>query len=157
MLQVGTSLLNGTKVPIDRSEAEKWLRRAYEAGDEGAMLILANEYLHQKRFKDGEALLKGYPENDYPPALYLMGYINLGLGNKAKAREMFERASALGHRRAKWSLSRLCTLGRFGIRSIPYGLRLGNEIGDEVRKGELEATSRPEAAQNVVAAPAPVS
>ena len=141
MYQVACSLLNGKGTPVNRLEGEKWLRRGYEAGDENAMLALASEYLRQKRYSDAEGLLQRHVDKDYAPALYLSGYIFLRQGNKPQARSMLERASALGHRRAKASLSGMYLRGVFGIRYIPLGFRLINELDNEAH-AENEATRK---------------
>lgn len=148
---VAYSFLNGIGTPVNRFEAEKWLRRGCEAGDEKAMLGLANEHLRQKRYSDAENLLREFVNKDYAPALYLSGYVFLGQGHKLQARLMLERAAALGHRRAKASLCNLCLRGRFGIRYIPLGFRLANEIGDEVNGNHLAASVKFDTLENEVA------
>jgi len=153
MYQVGVSLLSGLGTDIDKLEAEKWLRCGYEAGDEAAMLKLADLYLRQKRYNDAGALLVGYAENNYSPALYLLGHVHFQAGKKQESRAMFEKAAALGHRRAKWSLAKACAFGKFGLMSILYGFSLGNELGDEFRKSEIEVTSKSEFLQNEAAVP----
>jgi TPR repeat protein len=151
MYYVAYSLSNGVGTPVNLLEGEKWLRRGYEVGDERAMLGLANEYLRQKRYSEAEGLLQGYAQKDYAPALYLLGYVFLRQGYKSQARLMLERASGLGHRRAKASLANLCLRGKFGIRSIPYGFQLANEIGDEVNSGDRAASAKVEAIENETA------
>lgn len=151
MRQVASSLLLGLGTSIDKYEAEKWLRRSYEAGNEGAMLSLAAEYFRQKRLNDAEALLAGYAAKDWTPALYLLGLISLRAGRKVQGRALLERASAFGHRRAKWSLGKSCFLGKFGIRSIPYGFRVLKEISNDIEKGELEAGGQANVAMPEVA------
>ena len=142
MYYVAYSFINGEGTPVNRFEGEKWLRRGSEAGDERAMLGLANEYLLQKRYSEAEGLLKGYAEEDYAPALYLLGYVFLRQGKKPQARSMLERASALGHRRAKASLCSLCLRGKFGIRYIPFGFRLAGEIGGEANSDDLAVSTK---------------
>jgi TPR repeat protein len=133
MRQVASHLLRGEGVSIDFEAAEKWLRLGVEAGDEAAMLTLANAYWHHKRYRDAKTLLSDYVGNDYPPALYLLGCIYLSEKNKKGGREMLERATVLGHRRAKWALASLFARGSFGFRMIPRGFRLISEMGDEFR------------------------
>ncbi|MDE1896058.1 MAG: sel1 repeat family protein [Rhodospirillales bacterium] len=138
MARVGYALLFGQGIPLNKAEGEKWLLHAQEVGNEWAMLILANEYLQQKRYTDAEMLLSASAKKDYSPALYLLGSTYFKIGEKAKARKMLERAAALGHHRAKGALAKGCCLGRFGLASIPDGFRFLNEISDEVKKNEAE-------------------
>jgi TPR repeat protein len=128
MRQVGKLLLRGEGIPADRASAEKWLQRAWEAGDQAAMLRLARYYLDQKRYSDAEALLTTPANKEYAPALFLLAWVFLKTGRKIEARTMFEKAASLGHRMAKGTLSKLCVQGKFGIHRIPYGYRLANEL-----------------------------
>ena len=141
MHQVGASLLYGLGTPVNHSQAESWLRLAYKSGSAGAMLLLAYAYIRQRRFKEAEALLSGYEETDYCPALYLLGLIYLDTARKRQARFMLEKASALGHRIAKRSLARSCMSGRFGIRAIPHGFALVEQVRKDIEKSGGESAS----------------
>ncbi len=137
MRQVGSSLILGLGAPIDKVAAEKWLRLAYEAGYDGAMLALAREYTIQKRFREAEDLLEPYATKNHTPSLYLLGWMFLRAGRNKSARKMLERASALGHLRAKWTLSSACMRAKFGIRSMPYGYKLARKTLNELERGGL--------------------
>jgi TPR repeat protein len=158
MRQLAGSFMLGDGTRIDKSEEEKWLRRGSEAGDESAMLTLAYEYLEQNKLCEAEALLTEYAEKDFAPALYLLGSVSFRAGKKPQARAFWERAAALGHRRAKCALSKSCIFGKFGIRSISYGFRLLDEIGDEIEKNELLAAGQSSASSSegkLIALPSP--
>ena len=47
---------------------------------------------------------------------------------------LLEKASALGHRIAKRSLARSCMSGRFGIRAIPHGFALVEQVRKDIEK-----------------------
>ncbi len=135
---VADALLIGWGTPVDKPEAEKWFRRAHELGHEQAALTLANEYYSQNRAREAEDLLTPLVETNCSPAAYLLGKAAFHAGDKTRARALLEKASALGHRGAKGLLGSFCAVGRFGLRSIPYGFRLLGELGDEFDKTERD-------------------
>jgi TPR repeat protein len=137
-IQVGRAFLLGWGTEVSPPEAEIWLRRAIEAGSEGAMLSLANHYRRAKRLDEAESLLGSYVEKSYAPAVYLLGWVYIDKRKNDLARVMFERASASGHRLAKWYLARFCLNGRFGIRSIPRGFRLVGELRQDIEQAESD-------------------
>lgn len=136
MRQVGSSLLRGLGTQVNRHEAKKWLMRGYEAGDESAMLELANEFIRDGCFADAEAILAQAVAAHLPAALYLQGLLLLKAKQKHQAAAMLEKAATHGHRQAKWLFCMSCLKGHFGIRLIPRGFKLLDEIRDEVEREE---------------------
>ena len=56
--------------------------------------------------------------------IYFLGFAYLKMARNEIARQMLERASALGHRRARRVLGGLYISDRFGIRYIPRALTI---------------------------------
>jgi len=128
MLDLAYAYANGLGVQVDLYIAEAWYRRAMEAGSPYGSYGVGAMNSRKKDFGKALQAFRAGAASDFVPSLYRMGRIyKRGLGveaNPAQAREFWQRASDLGHVRAKRDLAFMLMSGKFGIARIPSGAAL---------------------------------
>jgi len=111
MLQVGNYLEHGIGIKIDLQLAEDWYRRAYQAGDEHAILVLGKFYLKQQRYTDAlEFLRQGLHTRDGETVYLLARSFENGWGtekDRASAIKYYTLAANLNYSNADRQLHRL--------------------------------------------------
>lgn len=125
MVYIAWAYSNGEGLHLDLEQAEAWYRRAVDGGSILASLYLGTLYGKQRKFdQEIEAYSIGVIK-DFPPSIYRLGWLYfMGYGvdrDLTKARELWERASKLGHVRAKRYLGLSMMQGKYGILEIPRG------------------------------------
>jgi TPR repeat protein len=128
MIHVGWAYSNGLGVTVDTSKAEVWYRRAFECGSQSALL----NYLHYL-WPRGEvelredALNRGVAIN-WAPAIYWLAVSRIQRSQSRRtlqeARPLLERAAELGSPQARQLLASEMSLGRYGLREVPRGIRM---------------------------------
>ncbi len=132
MLHLGWSYQKGIGVPADMAQAEKWFRLAYEKGPakikKEAAYFLGWIYFLRNDYAKAHELFSAGAAMDYPPAIYRLARMyrdGLGVEKQPdKARQLFEKASALGNLFAKRGLALQLLSGHFGFMNILRGLGL---------------------------------
>jgi TPR repeat protein len=129
MMQVALGYHAALGVPRDMARAEEWYRRASEGGSQRALLEYIRLLWRRSDAARGEATLGGSAGDDWAPALYWRARFRL-LRSKTprrtlkEVRPLLERATELGSPAARRLLAAEMSLGRFGIREIPKGMRM---------------------------------
>jgi TPR repeat protein len=116
------------KLKGDLPQSTEWYRRAMNAGSLIGAHELGRNYFDAKNYLSALDAFKVGEGNDYAPSIHMLGlmYRN-GFGVEKdidKARNLFERAAALGHAHARGHLGVLLLTGRYGPRQFVRGLRL---------------------------------
>lgn len=113
---------------MDLKKAESWLRRACDKGAKLAIYYLGHFYLKQREYEKAREIFMYGDSSDYTPATYCLAemYVDGSGVNKQieKARELLEKATALGHVFAKRSLAKLLMSGQFGFFNVFRGFFL---------------------------------
>jgi len=119
MVYLGHAFRNGTGTPIDLGKSEQWYRRAADAGSALAAGILGAYYFDIKQYARAEEFFKMSADRGYLPGMFRLATLYLDEAvidpQPQKARELLERASALGHAVAKRRLAGLLARGGFGL------------------------------------------
>ncbi len=132
MFQLGWAYQKGIGVPTSMVQAEHWFRLAYEKGltddKKVAALFLGKLFLVQNAYAKAHEMFASGAAMDYPPAIYRLARLyrdGLGVDKQPdKARELFEKASALGNVFARKSLALQLLSGQFGFLNIFRGFGL---------------------------------
>jgi TPR repeat protein len=111
MFYIGVIYQNGMGCPADISAAEKWFRRAADAGSVTAYYSLGDLYGRSKRWREAREAFAIAGAKEYGPALNRLGRIYaVGRGvekDVRKARQYLERASAEGNLPGRIALARV--------------------------------------------------
>lgn len=105
MRELANQYHHGMNIGKDERKARHWLEAQVAAGDVGAHVILA----HLLEPADAMALLE--KAGDDPAALHALGVIHDKARDYARARELYEKASALGEQTATVDLAALYAHG----------------------------------------------
>jgi hypothetical protein len=128
MNHVANSFHRGLGIARDPTKAEDWFRRAFEGGSEYAQLRYGKILGQIGDFDKCEKVFAVGVAKDWAPALYWSARYRLRRSNTRKTlkqiRPLLERASAKGSVPAYQLLASATLWGGFGLREIPYGLRL---------------------------------
>lgn len=108
--------------------AQKWYRAAYENMSSTALLNLALTYCDQKNFDEAELIWKNGVSKDDAPSMFWLANLYLSESrysrNADEARNLLEKANALGQLRAKHHLAVILMKERHNIFSIVRGMFL---------------------------------
>ena len=119
---------NGIGVQRDEEEAERWNRRAMEAGSLSALLECGRRCWQREDWDGCERIYGVGAAMDWAPAMYWLARVRLHR-SKSRAtlnevRPLLEGAASKGSLAAQKLLSENLILGRFGLRQIPRGWRM---------------------------------
>jgi hypothetical protein len=118
-------------VPIDKPEAEKWFRRAFEHGSRRGLLNLGKALWSRDDLDGAEAVFRAGADADWAPAFYWLAKIQLRRSWRRKSlstvRLLLERAQQAGSPAARVDLGILMTLGFFGLGQMRRGRQLLDE------------------------------
>ena len=95
--RLGTAFLYGHGVPLNDTEASKWLHLAAEAGHDGATFQLAGLYGKHGNVIEARRWYRKAIEYGSVSALYQMGVLARKSGDLAEAAEWFRQAAGRGH------------------------------------------------------------
>ena len=128
MLYIASAYKEGKGTEVNISQAEEWYKRAGDGGVSLASYKLGRLYLEEKDYSRAKEVFMLGASQDYMPSLNMLGIMYRdGEGvekNIDKAKDFFERASALGHVFSKRNLGALLLSGHFGTFKILRGLYL---------------------------------
>ena len=117
---------------VDKAEAEKWYRCAYEHGSDRGLVYLAYLYLKEERLSEAESVLRAGVERGLSIAKYQLASIYLKRPTTPEkltsARILLEEAAEQGDDYAADLLAKLLVRGRFGFMRIPAGVKLSVSI-----------------------------
>ncbi|MFA6117035.1 MAG: hypothetical protein WC729_23760 [Sphingomonas sp.] len=118
----------GTGVPPDFEQAQEYYRRAISGGSWMATIGYARLLALHGHYDHCEKLLEDGVGSDFIPAYFWLAWFRHERSPGGKARRavkpLLEYAADKGHPGAKIILGRWLTIGKFGIREIPRGIRL---------------------------------
>jgi uncharacterized protein len=128
MIYIANAYRNGVGTNTDLRQAEEWYRRAADGGSILASYELGRVFLERKEYHSAkEAFDIGVSQN-YPPSMHMLALMYLrGTGvvrDISKARDLLERAAALGHIFSKRNIGVLLMKGHFGLSQVPKGVLL---------------------------------
>jgi len=127
MNAIGEDHYYGQGRPVDRSEAERWWKGAYEHGSLRAMINYGRTLYAAGRLTEADAVFRRGAEMGFAPASFLLARVELarfGWKARKRIRAELEFAAAEGSPAAKSRLARTMLLGGYGLRHIPQGWRL---------------------------------
>jgi hypothetical protein len=127
MERVGTHYQNGMGVAIDLHKALEYYHRAICAGSWMATIYYARLLADEGHHDQSDRVLKDGIASDFVPAYFWLARLRYGRSKTRKVcrevRPMLEYAASQGHPGAQVTLARWMTIGRFGLREIPRGLK----------------------------------
>jgi uncharacterized protein len=128
MLYIANAYRNGVGSGTDLQQAEEWYRRAMDRGSVLGSYELGRVYYEMENYPKAEKAFRAGESQNYAPSINMLGMMHLGgtgvEQNTGKARDLLERASALGHIFAKRNLAFLLITGRYGLREFLRGVGL---------------------------------
>lgn len=101
MRELANQYRHGINIDKDESKTRHWLEAQVAAGDAGARIVLARD------LEPAAAIALLNEAGDDPAALHALGVLHDKAGDYAKARELYEKASALGEKNATVDLAAL--------------------------------------------------
>jgi TPR repeat protein len=120
--RLGSAYDSGQGVARDAAEAEKWYRRAAEAGHAEAQNSLGSGLQAQKRYEEARTWYERAAAQKHPLAITSLGYLHdLGLGTKQDRRkgfELYSQAADLGWAEAMWNLANMYGAGQLGEKDL---------------------------------------
>lgn len=127
-INIGWAYHHGKGVAKDLSQAEFWLKQAFEKGDPAASYYLGNLYSTLGKIDEANLIYKNGVELGYFPAAYCLA---INIINKGENREeitygyeLLKWAARFGHAYSIRKLAELYIHGKFGLFKIPYGFYL---------------------------------
>jgi TPR repeat protein len=127
MLHVGWHYHLGVAVAADFDWAQEYYRRAIEAGSWMATIYYARLLADHGHHQHAENLLQDGVVADFVPACYWLASSRYRRdSSRQTAREirpLLQHAADQGHPMAQILLAGLMTVGKFGLRYIPGGIR----------------------------------
>jgi uncharacterized protein len=119
MVYLGWAFAEGTGRAADFSQAEYWLKRAFDTGSLLGMFYLGSLYHRHGDLKKACEIWSGGVDKEYAPAIYWLAYIHMKdqgeLRDMKKGRQLLEKAAALGHLYARASLGQYMLRGSDGL------------------------------------------
>jgi uncharacterized protein len=101
---VGWMYFCGEGVPIDPSEALKWLSGPANKGDLEAQFAIGRTYLAMKQYEKAQSWFVRAGQAGFPPGLYRAGWMHMhgkgGAVNIGAALDLFDAAYKQGHLRS---------------------------------------------------------
>ena len=126
-LYLGQMFRDGLGVDANRAEAEKFYRKAYDAGSLNGLLSLGSLYFDRHSYDVAEAIFREGANRQYAPAMDKLAMIYLKRGqfyNPRKARLLLEKASVVGNVFAKRHLAGVLIREGPGLRARIRGVGL---------------------------------
>jgi TPR repeat protein len=141
----------GIGVSADVERAEFWNRRAFERGSTRAMLEYAKLLAARGDFRGAEAVYEKGAADGWAPAQFWLAWYRLKRSDTRqmwlRVRPLLESAAAQGSPAAQRELGRALSVGRFGIREIPRGLKLftawNNRALERLKQLAEDSTTQP--------------
>ncbi len=128
MLYVGQAYRRGTGTDVDSRTAEKWYRRAADAGSLSAYYFLGRLYLVEKRYDEARDVFEYASERNYAPATHFLGRMHFaGKGvpkDPEKGEQLLKCAASAGSVYAKAGLAQFLIRRHSSPRSTLRGMRL---------------------------------
>jgi hypothetical protein len=97
---LGAAFEWGVGTERDLVQAEKWYRRAYEGGSDGALIRLATPYSGSQQYAKAEEVYRRGVERNWAPAMYRLAWVYSKCpgwrARRDEARTLLEGASAAG-------------------------------------------------------------
>ena len=128
MVYLGWAYSKGDDLTHDAKKAEKWYRKATSAGSALASFYLGVHLLNYGIAEEAVIAFEIGANSGFLPSLDRLGKMYFyGIGvpeNRAKAKELWQRAANLGHVRAKGRLGFAMAGGSYGIINIPRGVMM---------------------------------
>lgn len=116
------------KLKGDLVQSNEWYQRAMRSGSLVASYELGRNYYDSRDYLKALEAFKVGESKLYAPSMRMLGVMYwkaLGVERDiGKARDLFERAVALGNSAAKSNLATLLLRGHFGLREFVKGFRL---------------------------------
>jgi hypothetical protein len=149
MIELGETYLWGQGVEPDESQGEAWLKKAYLAGAQRALLTYGHLLRSRGETSEAESVFRTGAEDGWSPAIYWLGRMRRDSAHDRatleEARLLLEQAAAMGNPSARWSLAKDMAKGRFGWRHLLRGryetFALGRYFASEFDKRRAEADS----------------
>ena len=148
MIQIGHAYELGRGVRVDRVRAEQWYTKAHENGSDYGLLRGSVLAVRRGDIAKARAMLDAGVERGMARAMTYSAWLELKLSrneqSRHRARNLYERAIALGDFDARMSFARAMANGQFGLRAIPMGLRnLIDAAGDFSAEVEARTSAGP--------------
>jgi hypothetical protein len=155
MADVGNMFEHGKGTARDLAQAEKWYRRAYEAGSDYGLIWLGHLYQELRQYEKAQDVYRAGVERGLVPAMLRLASSYRNSPNWPQRRDealtLLERGSAAGDLCARRYLAFGMTHGWFGLRHIPDGIRLmfstaedlANLVKDETATAQSDRKTRP--------------
>lgn len=125
---VGWCYAVGTGVTKDWDQAQVWYRRAFEGGSDRGLLEYGAHLVWKDRNDEAEKVYEAGWQRGFVPAVYRLIRLRLrptlSLTERLAWKPSLEWAAEAGHPAAQFMLSKYLFRGWFGVRGIPYGLKL---------------------------------
>lgn len=135
---VGEAYYWGIGTAVDPTEAENWLRKAYELGSRRGLLSYGRVAYRRHDWADAERIFRKGADAGWPEAKYRLADAmwHRAPGNDAPGEvwTLLEDAATAGHPFAREWHGVEMARGRHGLASVPRGLRLLWTSIREVRK-----------------------
>jgi TPR repeat protein len=141
---------DGGLVDADAAAAERYYRRAIEAGSWPATIDYARLLDGQGRHGECDEVLEGGVSTGFDPAFFWLARLRYERRPTRKTcrevRPLLEHAAGKGHPLAQAMLFKWMSLGRFGLREIPKGIAMGLRWAARIDREEQEDAERAAAA-----------
>ena len=128
MTAVGEAYYWGSGTAVDPTEAENWLRRAYELGSRRGLLSYGRVVYGRHDLPAAEQIFRKGADTGWPEAKFrLADAIWRGAPGNDKPAEVWtlvEAAATAGHPFARQWYGGAMARGHFGLASVPRGFRL---------------------------------
>lgn len=138
MTAVGEAYYWGSGTVVDPTEAENWLRKAYELGSRRGLLSYGRVVYRRHDLAAAEQIFRKGADAGWPEASYRLAdamWRRAPRNDKpAEVWTLVEAAATAGHPFAKQWYGSAMARGRCGLASVPRGLRLLWTLVREVRQ-----------------------
>jgi len=145
MTVVGEGYYWGSGTDADSTEAERWLRQAYELGSRRGLLSYGRIVYRRHDLTAAERIFRKGADAGWPEAMYRLADTMVRCAPRksipAEVLALVEAAAAAGHPFARRWHAVAMARGRYGLASVPKGFRLLWAFLREVR--EAWAVSKP--------------
>ena len=144
MTAVGEAYYWGSGTPADSTEAENWLRKAFELGSRRGLLSYGRFLYLRDDLAAAEQIFRKGAAAGWPEAQYRLAEIMMQRAPKSPPAEvgaLIEAAAQAGHPFARQWQGRAMVRGRYGVTKLPKAFRLLWAVRREVRRAwELQAS-----------------
>lgn len=153
MEMIALEAWRGVATAPDLNMAQDYYRRAIDGGSQSATLGYARLLNLLGKHEEADALLEDGVSADFIPAFFWLASLRYRRAPSRKMaraiRPLIEHAAAHGHPGAELMLGRLMLNGRFGLKSVPGGLRrmirfTNSRIAEEKAEAAAVASGEPD-------------